>query len=82
MLRLRQSHATARWRQNRGGIRQCHPEIVSKAVAAGSIVDIFAAAGLKHPDISILSDEFLEEAAIYRSATSRWNSCRSSSTTS
>ena len=32
-----------------------------KAVASGEVVDIFAAAGLKKPDISILSDEFLAE---------------------
>ncbi|WP_017748532.1 type I restriction enzyme endonuclease domain-containing protein [Scytonema hofmannii] len=36
-------------------------QIVSKAVASDAVVDIFAAAGLKNPDISILSDEFLEE---------------------
>ena len=36
-------------------------QIVSKAVASEEIVDIFAAAGLKKPDISILSDEFLAE---------------------
>ena len=36
-------------------------QIVSKAVAANEVIDIFAAAGLKSPDISILSDEFLEE---------------------
>jgi type I restriction enzyme R subunit len=36
-------------------------QIVSKAVAAEGVVDIFTAAGLKNPDISILSDEFLEE---------------------
>ncbi len=36
-------------------------QIVSKAVASDEIVDIFAAAGLKKPDISILSDEFLAE---------------------
>ena len=32
-------------------------QIVSKALVSGEIVDIFAAAGLKKPDISILSDE-------------------------
>lgn len=31
------------------------------AVSSGGVVDIFATAGLKKPDISILSDEFLEE---------------------
>lgn len=36
-------------------------QIVSKAVASDEVIDIFAAAGLKNPDISILSDEFLEE---------------------
>jgi len=36
-------------------------QIVSKAVVSGEVVDIFAAAGLKKPDISILSDEFLAE---------------------
>jgi type I restriction enzyme R subunit len=36
-------------------------QIVSKAMASDEVVDIFAAAGLKKPDISILSDEFLED---------------------
>jgi len=36
-------------------------QIVSKAVAAGEVIDIFSAIGLKSPDISILSDEFLQE---------------------
>ncbi len=36
-------------------------QIVSRAVASDQVVDIFAAAGLKTPDISILSDEFLAE---------------------
>ena len=37
-------------------------QLVSKAVAASDeVIDIFSAAGLKKPDISILSDEFLEE---------------------
>lgn len=36
-------------------------QIVSKAVLPGGVVDVFSAAGLKKPDISILSDEFLEE---------------------
>jgi Domain of unknown function (DUF3387) len=38
-------------------------QIVSKAIASDQIVDIFSAAGLKKPDISILSDEFLAEVA-------------------
>lgn len=36
-------------------------QIVSKAVSSEEVVDIFTAAGLKKPDISILSDEFLAE---------------------
>jgi type I restriction enzyme R subunit len=36
-------------------------QIVSRAVAPEDVVDIFAAAGLKKPDISILSEEFLAE---------------------
>ena len=36
-------------------------QIVSKAVYSEGVVDIFDAAGLKKPEISILSDEFLEE---------------------
>jgi type I restriction enzyme, R subunit len=36
-------------------------QIISKAVVSEEVVDIFAAAGLKKPDISILSDEFLAE---------------------
>lgn len=36
-------------------------QIVSKAISSDQVVDIFAAAGLKKPDISILSDEFLAE---------------------
>ena len=36
-------------------------QIISRAVASSEVVDIFAAAGLKKPDISILSDDFLSE---------------------
>lgn len=36
-------------------------QILSRAVTPQGMVDIFQAAGLKRPDISILSDEFLEE---------------------
>jgi type I restriction enzyme R subunit len=38
-------------------------QIVDRAVVSTEIVDILAAAGLKTPDISILSDEFLAEVA-------------------
>lgn len=36
-------------------------QIVSQAIVSDEVVDIFAAAGLKKPDVSILSDEFLAE---------------------
>ena len=36
-------------------------QIVSRAVAPDGVVDIFAAAGLKKPDVSILSEDFLHE---------------------
>jgi len=36
-------------------------QIISRSVVSEGVVDIFAAAGLKKPDLSILSDEFLAE---------------------
>jgi len=36
-------------------------QIVDKAIVSEDIVDVFDAAGIKKPDISILSDEFLAE---------------------
>ncbi|MGA2573937.1 MAG: type I restriction endonuclease subunit R [Candidatus Methanomethylicaceae archaeon] len=36
-------------------------QIVSKAITTGEVIDLFATAGLKKPDISILSPEFLAE---------------------
>lgn len=36
-------------------------QIISKAIVSDRVVDIFDSLGLKKPDISILSDEFLEE---------------------
>ena len=40
-----------------------HPirQIVSGAIVPGQVIDIFTAAGLQKPDISILSEEFLAE---------------------
>ena len=42
-------------------MEQAIRQIISKAVIAEGVVDIFAAAGLKKPNISILSDEFLDD---------------------
>ena len=36
-------------------------QIISRAVSSEGVIDIFAAAGLEKPDLSILSDEFLSE---------------------
>lgn len=36
-------------------------QIISRAVVSEEVIDIFAAAGLEKPDISILSEEFLAE---------------------
>lgn len=36
-------------------------ELVSRAVESKGVLDIFAAAGLDKPDMSVLSDEFLDE---------------------
>jgi type I restriction enzyme R subunit len=42
-------------------IEQAVRQIISRAVAPEGVIDIFAAAGLSKPDISILSEEFLAE---------------------
>jgi len=44
-------------------IEQSLRQMLSRAVASDEVIDIFKAAGLKKPDISILSDEFLAEVA-------------------
>ncbi len=43
------------------GLDHAVRQIVSRAVASDGVVDIFAAAGLKKPDVSVLSEEFLRE---------------------
>jgi type I restriction enzyme R subunit len=42
-------------------VDQAIRQILSRAVATDRVIDIFAAAGLKKPEISILSDAFLAE---------------------
>ena len=46
-------------------------QIISRAVASEGVIDIFSAAGLKKPEISILSDEFLAEIRGYAAAQPR-----------
>jgi type I restriction enzyme R subunit len=48
-------------RRASGDIDHAIRQIVSGAVVSDRVIDVFAAAGLKSPDISILSDEFLAE---------------------
>ena len=36
-------------------------QIIDKALVVGGVIDIFSAAGIKKPDMTILSDEFMEE---------------------
>lgn len=53
--------ATVTGERSREDLDTAVRQIVSNAVASEGVVDIFASAGLKNPDISILSDEFLAE---------------------
>ncbi|PSB24021.1 type I restriction endonuclease subunit R [Stenomitos frigidus] len=47
--------------KSKGELDAAVRQIVSRAVASDAVIDIFASAGLNNPEISILSDEFLEE---------------------
>ncbi|MEZ4221374.1 MAG: type I restriction endonuclease subunit R [Polyangiaceae bacterium] len=53
--------STAGERKASGDLDLAIRQIVSKAVVSDQVIDIFSAAGLKNPDISILSDQFLAE---------------------
>ena len=44
-----------------GDLDSAIKQIVSRAVASEGVVNIFAEAGLRNPDISVLSDDFLSE---------------------
>jgi type I restriction enzyme R subunit len=48
-------------RRSSGDLDHAIRQIVSDAIASDQVLDIFAAAGLKNPDISILSDQFLAD---------------------
>ncbi|MAR92579.1 MAG: DEAD/DEAH box helicase [Pseudomonadales bacterium] len=41
-------------------------QVIDKALVSDQVIDVFDAAGIKKPDISILSDEFLEELKGYQ----------------
>lgn len=44
-----------------GEIESAIRQIIDKAVVSEGVVDVFDAAGIQKPDVSILSDDFLEE---------------------
>ncbi|MBZ9713453.1 type I restriction endonuclease subunit R [Deinococcus multiflagellatus] len=52
---------TVERRQARHDVNHAVQQLVERAVAPDGVVDVFQAAGLKRPDLSILSDGFLEE---------------------
>lgn len=52
---------TARTGKSEYELEHAVKQLVSQAIAVEGVVDIFDAAGLKKPDISILSEEFLAE---------------------
>lgn len=60
-MRTAIAKSTAGDRKASGDLDLAIRQIVSNAVASDQVIDIFAAAGLKNPDISILSDQFLAE---------------------
>jgi type I restriction enzyme, R subunit len=58
---LRKQIETVEGAKPRDEIDHAIRQLVSRAIASDQVIDIFAAAGLKKPDISVLSDEFLAE---------------------
>ncbi|WP_102126668.1 type I restriction endonuclease subunit R [Deinococcus planocerae] len=52
---------TTQTRQARHEVNHAIQQLVEKAVAPDGVIDVFASAGLKRPDISILSESFLQE---------------------
>lgn len=59
---LAKNSATAATKSS-GDLDHAVRQIVSRSVTSDEVIDIFAVAGLKKPDLSILSDEFLAEVA-------------------
>ncbi len=55
------SKTTVSDKRSSGELDHAIRQLVSKAVSSDEVIDIFAAAGLDKPDISVLSDEFLAE---------------------
>ncbi|MBM4777527.1 MAG: type I restriction endonuclease subunit R, partial [Archangiaceae bacterium] len=60
-VRAAVSKTTVGDRRASGDLDHAIRQIVSKAIVSDQVIDIFRAAGLKNPDISILSDQFLAD---------------------
>ncbi|MCK5057316.1 MAG: type I restriction endonuclease subunit R [Candidatus Aminicenantes bacterium] len=52
---------TSAGRKSAADIETAIRQVIDKAVVSDKVIDVFDAAGIKKPDISILSDEFMEE---------------------
>ncbi len=62
-IRANLAKYTAGSGRGRENIERDIRQLLSRAVMADGILDVFKSAGLDHPDLSILSDEFLTEIA-------------------
>jgi type I restriction enzyme R subunit len=60
-LRGQLNKLTMSGQQQKENLDTAIKQLISKAVTSNEVIDIFAEAGLRSPDISILSDEFLAE---------------------
>lgn len=60
-VRAALAKATVEGRKSPEEMEQAIKQLISRAVAPEGVIDLYAAAGLKKPDISVLSDAFLAE---------------------
>jgi type I restriction enzyme, R subunit len=58
--RLSKFESTQEFHRNEG-LETTIRQVIDQALVSEQVIDVFDAAGIKKPDISILSDEFLEE---------------------
>ncbi|MGO9179330.1 MAG: type I restriction endonuclease subunit R [Candidatus Limnocylindrales bacterium] len=49
--------------ERREGLETAIGQLVSSAIVAGEVIDVFAAAGMEKPEVSVLSEEFLAKIA-------------------
>ena len=50
-------------------------QVIDRALVSEQVIDVFDAAGIKKPDISILSEEFLLELEVFVKLAHRFPSC-------